>query len=101
MLNVTYTGSNIIGMDSSLNCNVNSVMGLAGDVSLNWKKSDGPSNANLGQLMNSSLTDATINFAPLEYDSRGLYQCLFAFASSITNDNVSISRNYTLNIESE
>lgn len=97
-----YSGSNLTGSNFTLNCSVNLVMGLVGDTEFAWSKNDGSMNFNPERDVDSSQADSRmVDFVPLEYDNRGLYQCVFVFSSSITNDNISIDNSYSLVIESK
>ena len=102
-LTVEYSGSNLTGNNFTLNCSVNLVMGLVGDTEFTWNKIEGPMmNFNPARDVDSSQADSrVVDFVPLVYDNRGLYQCVFIFDSSITNDNISIVKSYSLVIESK
>ena len=97
-LTITYSGSIVIGENSTLNCNVNNIDGLqlVGDVSLKWQK--GADLNNVAEVV-SNLTELMLSFNPLSYDDRGQYCCVFVFGSSITNDNIFVSDNYSLTVE--
>ena len=94
---VQYTGSTVVGVNSSLYCNAMPIMGLLGDISLTWEKTKGPDIVTLSQTGN-NMTDATVTFMPLLFNDRGVYRCTFSFGSSLTNDNISINEIYTLNV---
>ena len=97
-LTITYSGSVVIGENSTLNCNVNNIdeLQLVGDVSLQWQK--GADLNNVAEVV-SNPTELVLSFNPLSYDDRGQYYCVFLFGSSITNDNISVSNNYSLTVK--
>ncbi len=93
---ITYSGGVVIGMNASLQCNVNVIIGLelVGSVSLTVMNPD-----NDQIISNNDSSTSNITFSPLGYDDRGLYSCIFSFISSITNDIILSSAEYNLTVE--